>query len=183
MNEAPDARSPSHVAIGRVIRPHGVRGALQVDAISDLLPGLQPGVAVSFGEDHWETRVVFLHPHRKRYLMSIEDCTDREQAESLRGLLIYLPAEAADSLPDGTYFHHQILGLRVETDQGETLGRVLDILATGANDVYVVGEEGGEEILLPAIGSVVQHVDLDEGLILVHLLPGLRAGQEPAGDG
>ncbi|MGA9533967.1 MAG: ribosome maturation factor RimM [Anaerolineales bacterium] len=183
MTETPDARSLSHVAVGRVIRPHGVRGALQVDAISDLLLGLQPGTVVTFGEEHWETKVIFLHAHRKRYLMAVEDCSDREHADLLRGSLIYLPAEAASSLPEGTYFHHQIVGLRVETEQGEALGHVLDILHTGANDVYIVGEEDGDELLIPAIGSVVQRIDLQEELMVVRLLPGLRSEPEQAKDG
>lgn len=174
MSDQPEAKPPTYVAVGRVIRPHGVRGALQVDAISDLLLGLQPGASVSIGEDHLESEVVFLHPHRKRYLMAVEDCTDRDQAEALRGALIYLPAESAANLPDGTYFHHQIIGLRVETEDGEALGEVLDILQTGANDVYIVGGGEQDELLLPAIGSVIQRIDLAAGTMVVKLLPGLR---------
>lgn len=154
-----------------------------MDAISDLLLGLQPGTAVSFGEDHWESKVVFIHAHRTRYLMAVEDCNDREQAETLRGSLIYRPVEDAGNLPDGTYFHHQILGLRVETDQGEDLGEVLDILQTGANDVYIVGGDDRDELLLPAIGSVVERIDLQSGVMVVRLLPGLRPGTDQAEGG
>jgi len=174
MSAQTETRPPDYVAVGRVIRPHGVRGALQVDAISDLLLGLQEGSKVSIGEDHWESEVVFLHPHRKRYLMAVQGCNDRDQAEALRGSLIYLPAGSGAELPEGTYFHHQILGLQVVTEQGEELGEVLDILQTGANDVYVVGGADQDELLLPAIGSVIQEIDLQAGKIVARLLPGLR---------
>jgi 16S rRNA processing protein RimM len=175
MMSSPTAVRSSFIAVGRVIRPHGVRGALQVEAISDLLLGLQPGTEVTFGENHWTSKLVFLHPHRKRYLMAVEDCTDRRQAEALRGDRIYLPAAAADRLPEGTYFHHQILGLAVETEEGVPLGTVEDILETGANDVYVVRSEAEGELLLPAIDSVIRKIDLDSGVLIVRLLPGLRS--------
>jgi 16S rRNA processing protein RimM len=76
-------------------------------------------------------------------------------------------------LPSGRYYQRQIIGLGVVTDEGESLGEVVDILETGANDVYVVqGAQG--EILLPAISSVIRQIDLDAGCLTVHLLEGLR---------
>ena len=75
------------------------------------------------------------------------------------------------SRDQGTYFHWQILGLTVVTDQDEVLGQVTEILTTGANDVYVV--RGDREILLPATDEVVRRIDPAGGKIIVHLLPGL----------
>jgi 16S rRNA processing protein RimM len=82
-------------------------------------------------------------------------------------------ADDRPSLPDGEYYHHQLLGLRVISDTGQTLGRLVQILSTGANDVYIVRPEAGPDVLLPATDEVVQRVDLEQGEILVHLLPGL----------
>jgi 16S rRNA processing protein RimM len=80
-------------------------------------------------------------------------------------------------LPDGVYYHWEIIGLRVETEEGESLGSLGQILSTGANDVYVVRTPDGSELLLPAIAEVIRKVDLESGRMMVHLLPGLR--QEP----
>ena len=83
-----------------------------------------------------------------------------------------MPRDQIDPLPDGSYYYFQILGLRVRTDDGEELGRVHEILATGGNDVYVVRGPAGER-LVPALGDVVLDVDLDRGLMTVSLPEGL----------
>jgi 16S rRNA processing protein RimM len=105
--------------------------------------------------------------------MVLEGCVSREDAEVLRGMDLCLRFEEVASLPEGEYYYWQILGLKVLTEDGEELGEVAQILETGANDVYVVRAADGKEVLLPAIPSVIRHVDLDEGHILVTLLPGL----------
>ena len=76
-------------------------------------------------------------------------------------------------LPAGEYYHHQLLGLQVIDETGKLLGQVSEILETGANDVLVVRPSMGEEILLPAIDPVILQVNLEQGVMQVHLLPGL----------
>jgi 16S rRNA processing protein RimM len=75
-------------------------------------------------------------------------------------------------LPEGEYYAHDLIGLDVLTVEGEALGRVNDILFTGANDVYVVVGPRGQ-ILLPAIADVVERIDLSAGQIVVRLMDGL----------
>jgi 16S rRNA processing protein RimM len=77
-------------------------------------------------------------------------------------------------LPEHTYYRWQILGLQVWSDEQQNLGQIVEILETGANDVYLVRSESGEELLLPAIEPVVLQVDLVGKRMRVHLLPGLR---------
>jgi 16S rRNA processing protein RimM len=76
-------------------------------------------------------------------------------------------------LPEGEYYHHQLIGLKVVSEQGKVLGKVTEILATGANDVYVVRAEIGPEILIPAADEFVRAVDLEHGELQVRLVPGL----------
>ena len=111
--------------------------------------------------------------HRGQLILSLTDCPDRDCAEQYRNQLIQIKAEAAAPLPPGSYYHHQLLGLQVVSDEGEALGQVVDILETGANDVYVVATPNGE-LLLPAISTVVLNIDLPAKQITAHLIDGLR---------
>jgi 16S rRNA processing protein RimM len=104
-------------------------------------------------------------------LLELNGCATREAAESWRSAEVRVAAEQVEALPPGTYFHWQILGLTVLTDEGQVLGQVTEILSTGANDVYVV--RGERELLLPATAEVVREVDSAGGKMIVHLLPGL----------
>jgi 16S rRNA processing protein RimM len=107
--------------------------------------------------------------------MRLEGCSDREQAERFRAQDILIPLADADELPEGTYFHWQIIGLRVITESGDDLGEITEIIETGANDVYVVKRDSGQDLLLPAIEEVILDVDQERGRIKVHLLPGMLA--------
>lgn len=100
--------------------------------------------------------------------------TERGAAERHRGLELFVPGSDLPRLAAGTYYHWEIVGLEVVTDEGESLGRVTEILKTGANDVYVVQTPGSPEILIPAIEPVVREIDLEAGIMRVHLLAGLR---------
>ncbi len=77
-------------------------------------------------------------------------------------------------LPGGKFYQYQLIGLRVVEENGEQVGTLTQILNTGSNDVYVVRDEVGKEILLPAISDVIRQVDMTEKTIVVHLLPGLK---------
>ncbi len=164
---------PEFLAVGRVLRPHGVRGELLLEALTDS-PGPLSGVDTVYLGDAAEP-----HPlagarlHRGRLLIRLQDCADRDAAEAFRGQLVQIRIGEAAPPPPGSYYHHQIVGLAVVTDEGEALGEVTEILETGSNDVYVVSGSSGE-ILLPALTSVILKVDLEAKRMTVHLLEGLR---------
>jgi 16S rRNA processing protein RimM len=105
-------------------------------------------------------------------LLKLGGCDDRTAAELLRGMLVQVPAESAAPLESDEFYQFQIIGLAVETDTGQHLGKVVEVLETGANDVYVVRGPSGE-VLLPAVDEVVREVDPASGRMVVHLLPGL----------
>ncbi len=167
------AQSPEYLAVGRVLRPHGVRGALLVEAISEAIYTLAPGQVVFLGEDFESAAVASLRAHRQQFLLALEGCRDRNQAERWRNAEVRIRLSESPPLPAGVYYHWQIVGLEVESDQGEPLGSVIRILETGANDVYIVKDQAGRELLLPAIEQVVKEVNLEEGRMIVQLLPGL----------
>jgi 16S rRNA processing protein RimM len=164
------------LAVGRVVRPHGVRGELLLEVLTEFPQHLGEAETVYVGEaavPH-PLRRVRLQRGGQQLIIQLADCLDRNAAEAYRGQLIQIKAEQAAPLPPGRYYHHQILGLDVITEAGETLGQVTEILETGANDVYVITGPAGEELLLPALRSVILQIDLEARRMTVHLLEGLR---------
>lgn len=161
------------ISIGRILRPHGVRGELVVDAPPEAVDDLASLDTLYVGEPPVPCALAEVRWHRGRLLVRLAGCDDRDAAEAYRGRLVQIEAPPSAPLPPGVYYQRQILGLTVVTDAGETLGRIESILETGANDVYVVQGEGGE-VLIPAAPGVVQQVDLENGRMIVHLLEGLR---------
>ncbi|MCZ6530757.1 MAG: ribosome maturation factor RimM [Chloroflexi bacterium] len=163
-----------HMVVGRIVRPHGVRGDLLVEPYSETIRSIEAETEVFIGSPQNPYTVLSLRSHRTRMILRVEGCEDRETAEAFRGNEVLIPTQAAEPLPEGVYYRWQILGLAVVEQGGRHLGTVMDILETGANDVYVVQGDGPRELLLPAIESVILEVDLDAGSLLVLLPEGLE---------
>ena len=108
--------------------------------------------------------------------MKLRSIDDRNAAETLRGALVQVDIEHAVPLEDGEYYHFQLEGVEVITEDGEHLGEIVEVLSTpGVNDVYIVHGLRGE-VLIPGVQEVVQALDLEEGRMVVRLLPGLIEG-------
>ncbi len=169
---------PRYLTVGRVVGVHGVRGELKVEILTEdpRRFGLLDRVFVGLeGQEPMPWPMVGYRLHRGRVLLRLGGCDDRAAAETLRGHLIQVPMEEAIPLEEGEYFEHQILGLDVWTASGEYLGKVMEIIYTGANDVYVIHDTNASrrEILIPAIADVVLEVDLEAGRLVVELPEGL----------
>ncbi|HTK31055.1 MAG TPA: ribosome maturation factor RimM [Candidatus Saccharimonadaceae bacterium] len=163
------------VTVGRVGRPHGVNGELLLDSAS-----LSPEELLALRSFTWRgrdgaTRNLELEgarPHVQRLIARFQGVTNREgAAELVNGVLL---ADAA-ALPDpgpGMAYTFQLIGLEVRTEDGRALGKLEDIVKTGAHPIYVV--QGTREWLIPATSEVVRHVDLAGGAITVRLPVGLE---------
>lgn len=166
-------RTTQDLVAGRIVRPHGLRGAVVLESETDLLARVGPETKVFLGERKLPATVRRLIPHGRRYLMELEGVDTREKAEDLREAAVRVRLEDIGDLPPNTYFRWQIVGLKAVEEDGTELGTVVEVLETGANDVYEVERAGGGRLLLPAIDSVVREIDLDGGILRVRLLPGL----------
>ena len=160
---------PDYLVVGRIVRPHGIRGGLVVEQFSKLIQSIRPGSEIFLGGSTTLSIVRSIRSHRGRYLLVIEGCEDRDTAEQWRDAEIRLESGDVESLQEGEYYHWQLLGLHVCCEDGETLGEIAEILETGANDVFVVRNESGDEILLPAIESVIRDVDLEQRKVVVDI--------------
>ena len=165
------------LAVGRITGVHGLRGEVKVELYTDFPERFAPGEVLLLGVDLEEVEVVGVRPHKQNLLVQFDGVADRTAAESLRNLWLFVRETDAAELEEGVYWIHDIIGLRVVEENGDALGVITDVLATGANDVYVVrrptGQPSAQDILLPAIPEVVRAVDLAQGVMTVHLLPGL----------
>lgn len=108
----------------------------------------------------------------EQLIVRLADVTTAADASALFGELLYVRREEAAKPPHGSHFEHEVLGLRVETTDGQDIGTVAEILRTGANDVYLLRGELGE-ILIPVIADVVKSISPTDGRIVVEPIPGL----------
>lgn len=161
--------------VGVVIRPHGIRGEVRVTAFNPEALNLQSGRHVHTGDVR--RRIQRARADRGHWILQLEGVGDRDAAEALRGVLLECPDTALKRGDPDAFYVHELIGLRVETVDGRDLGRIVDVLTTGANDVYVVRGEHGEA-LIPAIGQVISAVDVRAGLMTITPLPGLLNDSE-----
>ncbi|HEX2171078.1 MAG TPA: ribosome maturation factor RimM [Dehalococcoidia bacterium] len=171
-----EATPPDMLVIGRIARPWGLWGDLKVIVETDLPDRFETLRRVYLGGAIYRVRQAKVEGSFVR--LALQGVTTREAAEELRDRLIEIPQSEAAPLPEGQYYHFQIVGLRAVTEAGDELGTVAEVLPTGANDVYVVrGDQG--EILIPAIGDVVQAIDLEAGTLTVTPVEGLVPEARP----
>jgi len=167
------------LVIGEVVGIHGIRGVVKVRSYVESPDIFLPDAQVLLGGAHGEKKsytIQWVKPHKKGLLMALDGVTECSQAEALVGTLLYMDPGALPKLEDDTYYWFELIGLSVFTVENDYLGKVESILPTGSNDVLVVKDpvKGPEyEVLVPALATVVQSVNLDEKRIRVKLPEGL----------
>ena len=163
---------PLYLSVGFLRRPHGVKGEIIMDLHTDFPERMKKGRKLFVGEDHKPMTLTNVRPHQSGLLVKFGDIDTPEDAGIYRNQWVYVQTKDVP-LPDGQHYKHQLLGLKVVDESDVPLGELVEILETGANDVYVVKDDSGKEILLPNIPSVVLELDIDRGFLRVHLLEGL----------
>lgn len=168
--------------IGRVISPHGVRGEVRVYPLTDFPERFMETHQVYLCKDGVELRQVEkARFHKNLILLKLQGCDTADDAEELRGAELKVSEEDLVKLPPGAYYVHQLRGLQVYTLQGTWVGTLVEVIKTGANDVYVVSPDGDllmdpnspEAILIPALKIIVKKIELGDGKMLIDPIPGL----------
>jgi 16S rRNA processing protein RimM len=169
MSDAPQ----KFLVVGEILKPFGYRGEVKIKIITDYPDQLVKHKTVYIGPQTRAFQVESARLHSNYVLMKFVGFDTDMSVAKLRGEIVQIHVENAAKLKKNQYYHHQIIGLNVITQDGNSLGTLAEILETGANDVYLVHTAEGKEILLPAIKSVIKKIDLDAQQMTVQLVPGL----------
>ena len=161
--------------IGEVVRPHGLKGRIKAKSYlvsKETIHRLDEVFIRKSNEPAMRFRIKALQAERKVLFLELEGIEDVDAAARLVGCQLFISADKLEKLPDDEYYWHELLGLKVVTETGRDVGRIVSIVPAGSHDIYVCA--GGErEILLPAIGDVIRKIDIEAGVMVVRLLEGL----------
>lgn len=161
------------VEVGRLIKAHGIKGDLLGFSLTDF-----PEIRFALGAklqlaDQRNLTVTKCVDHSGKLLFHFKEVSDRTQAELIAGSVIYAEVDQTELPPEpGKYFDRQLIGMLVNTAQGDVLGKIVDVLHLPAQDVLVMNMHG-QEVLIPFVDQIVPEVDLSLGMITINPPPGL----------
>ncbi|MGI6686670.1 MAG: ribosome maturation factor RimM [Bacillota bacterium] len=160
------------IIIGKILSPHGVKGELKVQPLTDYPERFHKTKSVWVDAKKTYLTIENLREQQGLLLIKFQSIDSRDQAEALTNSYLTIDPEQVMELPPDHYYHFQIIGLKVY-DDGGYLGELIDILETGANDVYVIKREKKKDLLIPALKSIVQEINIKEKRMIVKLPAGL----------
>jgi 16S rRNA processing protein RimM len=169
---------PKYLLLGQVLRPHGVRGELRMRILTDYPERIADLGQVYIGtdvnaDDPVAYRVLHMRMHQGYGLLLLDGIHNRDQAEFFRDLYAMVAIDNAVPLEDGEFYLYQLMGVVVRTAAGEELGPIIDIIETGANDVYVLESQRYGEVLFPVTDQTIVETNVPAGYIIVNLPEGL----------
>lgn len=167
--------SPETVTVGRILRPHGVRGELKVEVLSDVPDRFAPGsrlLLVRQGGAPVERTVESIRALQGGFgVVRLAGVGDRDAAEALRDAWLEVPRSAVPAAAEGEYYQYELIGCRC-TDGGEELGTVVDVIEDGGGLLLVV-EGAGRRLPIPFVRGFLRQVDVAGRTIALELPPGL----------
>ena len=170
----PEYQETAWATVGKVVAHFGVRGELKVRLYSDIPDRFAELKAVYLEHDHSRHLIQHARPYKTGMcIIKLQGFDDANAAEALCNTNLLIPFSELPALPLNSYYQHDILGLQVYTLDDVYLGRVVDIITTGGNDVYVVKSPQGSEQLIPAIRDVIKQIDLIRYTMHIDPIPGL----------
>lgn len=161
--------------VGIITGTHGLKGEVKVFPTTDDKQRFLDleDVLLDTGDALLELKVEYCKFFKKFVFVKFEGIDDINEVEKYKRCPLLVTRENAVELEEDEYFVADLLGLTIVDDSGVTIGKLENVISTGANDVYEVLTEDGGRILLPAIKECILDVDMEEGVILVHLMKGL----------
>lgn len=162
--------------VGKIINTHGVRGELKILRISDFTDRFEKGNELILVDHQKKELLLTIEGHRihKGFdLLKVDKIPDLTTAEIYKNCFLKIKKEQLTPLEKNEFYYHEIIDCSVETDAGELVGQVKEILSPGANDVWVVQRENKKDALIPYIAQVVQTIDVEAKKITITPMEGL----------
>ncbi|HHX61023.1 MAG TPA: 16S rRNA processing protein RimM [Epulopiscium sp.] len=169
----------NYMEVGKIVNTHGIKGEFKVIPTTDDIKRFEllKSIFLETKSGLVEFPIVSVRYMKNFVLLKLENIDDMTEAEKYKPCLLKIPKEQALPLKEDEYYVGDLYNMKVVTDEGETLGEIIDILFTGSNDVYVIKNNVDPtvaDLLIPAIKDCILKVDLEENIMTVHLLEGLR---------
>lgn len=158
---SPREGEPVFLAVGRLRRAHGIIGEMLMDVLTDFPERLRRGKTLYMGDARQPVRIKSARGHDREMIVHLEGVDTPEATAPYRNQILYVKSSELPKLPEGQYYHHELIGMAVVDEAGKPLGEIAEILETGANDVYVVKTPDGQELLLPAVEDVILEINLE----------------------
>lgn len=161
--------------IGQIVNTSGLKGVIKVKPFTDDITKFNnlKTIYISIKKELKEFKIEQVRFNKNMVFLKLEGIDTIEEAESYRNLYLKIKRDKNEKLEENSYYIVDIIGSKVYTDCEEELGEIVDVFSTKSNDVYVVKDNLGKQILLPAIKDVIKNVDIQNKKIIVHLLEGL----------
>lgn len=161
--------------VGVISSTHGIAGEVKVFPTTDDITRFDylKEVILDTGKEKLELTVSGVKYFKNMVILKFKGIDNINDVEKYRGCSLWVTRENAVELKEDEYFICDLIGLNVITDEGEELGELVDVIQTGANDVYAVRTKEGREVLLPAIEQCVLNVNIEENTMTVHVMEGL----------
>lgn len=164
-----------YLEIGQIVNTFGIKGMVKINPFTDDIRRFDKlkKVYIKNKSGKKEFEIEEVKYHKNMVLMKLKGIDNPEEANLLRQSFLIIDREKEEPLEEGTYYIVDLIGLEVYTDDNKLLGTIQDIFNTGSNDIYVVKDELGKQVLLPGISDVIKEINLESKKIIVHLIPGL----------
>lgn len=161
--------------IGQIVNTYGIKGYLKIVPYTDDIIRFEKleSIYIEVKKELKDFIIEDVKYSKNLVLLKLKGIDDINSAEIYKNCYIKIPRSQAVKLPENSYFIVDLIGLNVYTDNDEELGNIIDVFSTGANDIYVVKNELGKQVLLPAISDVIKKVDIQNKKMIVHLIDGL----------
>lgn len=162
--------------VGVISSTHGIRGEVKVFPTTDNVKRFKKGITLILdtGKEERQLIVEGVKFFKQFVILKFEGINHINDIEKYKSKSLYVTRENAIKLKKNEYFIADLIGVQVWEDNGDFLGELKDVIETGANDVYVIKQENGKDILLPAIKECILSVEIEEKKMIVHVMEGLR---------
>jgi 16S rRNA processing protein rimM len=164
-----------YIEIGQIVNTNGLKGVVKVNPFTDDISKFEDlkYVYIQLKNELKKVKIEQVRYNKNQVLLKLEGIDSIEEAEKYRNFYLKTEKESQEDLGEDTYYIVDLIGLDVYSDKNEYLGKIEDVFPTGSNDVYVVKDNLGKQILIPAIVDVVKEVDLKNKKMIINLIPGL----------